>query len=131
MEKLSLQLRFALALLLGVGLAGAAPPAAPASTVAIGDLNGDGKLDLAVTNLSTAVTVLLGNGDGSFGARIDYGAGNSPNSAAISDLNGDGRLDLAVSNQGSNSVSVLLGNGDGTFAAKTDYATGVQPLCVA
>jgi hypothetical protein len=56
--------------------------------VAIGDLNGDGNPDLAVASYySEKVSVLLGNGDGTFGARTDYRTGNGPNSMAIEDLN--------------------------------------------
>ena len=57
--------------------------------VAIGDLNGDGKPDLAVANYySNTVSVLLGNGDGTFGAKTDFGTGSIPFSVAIGDLNG-------------------------------------------
>src|SRR5437870_2988509 len=86
--------------------------------VALGDLNGDGRLDLAVANVSSdSVSVLLGNGDGSFAAKVDYATAAGPYSVALGDLNGDGRLDLAVANVSSGSVIVLLGNGDGSFAA--------------
>ena len=85
-------------------------------SVATADLNADGRPDLVVANYgSGTVSVLLGNGDGTFGAKTDFGAGSDPQSVAIADLNGDGRPDLAVANWGSNTVSVLLGNGDGTF----------------
>jgi hypothetical protein len=77
------------------------------------------------------VSVLLGNGDGTFGAKTDFGTGADPNSVAIGDLNGDGKPDLAVANEPSNTVSVLLGNGDGTFGAKTDFGTGASPNSVA
>jgi hypothetical protein len=99
--------------------------------VAIGDLNGDGKPDLAVANAgSNTVSVLLGNGDGTFGAKTDYTTGSFPASVAIGDLNGDGKPDLAVASFYSNAVSVLLGNGDGTFGARRDYSTGVEPFSV-
>jgi len=64
--------------------------------------------------------VLLGSGDGTFGAKSDYGAGSFPYSLAIGDLNGDGKPDLAVANAGDTTVSVLLGNGDGAFRVKRD-----------
>ena len=104
--------------------------------VAIGDLDGDGKPDLAVAapgyvSTGPLVSVLLGNGDGTFAAKVDYRTGPGPNSVAIGDLNGDGKPDLAVANRGSNTVSVLLGNGDGTFTAKVDYGTGGDPHSVA
>jgi hypothetical protein len=100
--------------------------------VAIGNLNGDGKPDLVVANLnSITVSVLLGNGDGTFGTRTDFATGSNPLSVAIGDLNGDGKSDLATASRYSNSVSVLLGNGNGTFGVKTDFATGTQPYCAA
>jgi len=105
--------------------------------VAIGDLNRDGKPDLVTANSGTypdyagTVSVLLGHGDGSFGAKTDYSTGSSPSSVAIGDLNGDGRLDLAVANNESNTVSVLLGNGAGGFGPKTDIPAGGSPYSVA
>jgi len=74
--------------------------------------------------------VLLGNGDGTFGTKSDYGTGSSPRSVAIGDLNADGKPDLAVANALSNTVSVLLGNGDGTFGLNRDYGTGGGPYSV-
>lgn len=103
-------------------------------SVAISDLNGDGRLDLAVANfLSNNVSVLLGNGNGTFAPQVNYAAGAAPQSVAIGDLNGDGRLDLTVvnGNSPSASVSVLLGNGNGTFAPQVVYPVGVQPRSVA
>src|SRR5439155_3480396 len=80
---------------------------------------------------SNSVSVLLGNGNGTFGAQTQLGTRSAPASVAIGDLNGDGRPDLAVANLGSNSVSVLLGRGDGSFDAQVQYATGNEPLSVA
>src|SRR5207247_1003460 len=84
-------------------------------SVAVGDVNGDGKPDLAVANYnSNTVSVLLGNGNGTFQAAQNFATGATPRSAAVADLNGDGKPDLAVANYGSNTgitVSVLLGNG--------------------
>ena len=106
-------------------------------SVAIGDLNGDGKLDLATADFcwsctvgdpGNSVSVLLGNGDGTFGPRRDFVTGRGPNSVAIGDLNGDGKPDLALANEGSSTVSVLLGYGDGTFGPRHDYGqTGSNP----
>src|SRR6266571_3307218 len=101
-------------------------------SVAIGDLNGDGRPDLAVANLnSNTASVLLGNGAGGFGAKTDFATGAGSVSVAIGDLNGDGRPDLAVANASANTVSVLLGNGAGSFGAKNDFTTGANPQSVA
>jgi hypothetical protein len=61
-------------------------------SVAVGDLNCDGKLDLAVAGVG--LSVLLGNGDGTFAAQKAYGAGTFPTSVALGDVNGDGKLDV-------------------------------------
>src|SRR5437870_723568 len=72
-----------------------------AYSVTVGDFNGDGHLGLAVANrLSNTVSVLLGNGDGSFQTARPFPTGNYPNSVAVGDFNGDGHLDLAVANEG-------------------------------
>ena len=74
---------------------------------------------------------LSGNGDGTFRAAVDYGAGEQPYSIAMGDLDGDGVLDLATANSNSNNVSVLLGNGDGTFRPALYFVAGTTPLSVA
>jgi hypothetical protein len=100
--------------------------------VAIGGLNADGNPDLVTANYtSSTVSVLLGNGDGSFEAKTDFATGSGAISVAIGELDADGKLDLAVANYTSSTVSVLPGNGDGTFGAKTDFATGTKPISVA
>jgi hypothetical protein len=79
-------------------------------SVAIADLSGDGKPDLAVANYgANTVSVLLGDGAGGFGTKADFATGMGPYSVAIGDVSADGRLDVAVANQLSNTVSVLLG----------------------
>lgn len=96
------------------------------TSVAIGDLNGDGHPDLAVGFLfgnEKGVSVLLGNGDGTFRAAVTYSSGDSSGAVALADVNGDGKLDLLVIN-GGNSVGVLLGNGDGSFQPVRSYITG-------
>jgi len=94
-------------------------------SVAVGDFNGDGLPDLAVANQdSNDVSVLIGNGDGSFQVARNFPAGNIPASVAVGDFNGDGRQDLAVANQDSNDVSVLIGNGDGSFQVARNIGPG-------
>ncbi|TPK61501.1 hypothetical protein FJ930_27630 [Mesorhizobium sp. B2-4-15] len=107
-----------------------------ARAVAIADVNGDGKSDLIVTDDeysgSATISVLLGNGDGTFQPHTTFAVGGAnPISLSVDDLNDDGRLDVVVQDQGSNSVSVLFGNGDGTFQAPTLYAVGANPVWVA
>jgi hypothetical protein len=102
------------------------------ASVAVGDFNGDGKLDLVTANsLDYTVSVLLGNGGGTFGSSVSYPVGIEPQSVAIGDFNGDGKPDIVAANIGSNTVSVLLGNGDGTFGPKTDYPVGMELASVA
>jgi Chitobiase/beta-hexosaminidase C-terminal domain/FG-GAP-like repeat/FG-GAP repeat len=101
------------------------------NSVAVGDLNGDGKQDLVVTDYEdTTVFILLGNGDGTFQPAPALAVGHAPKAAAIADLNGDGIPDLAVADHFSDTVSVLLGYGDGTFRARQWFETGRNPAWV-
>jgi len=100
------------------------------SAIVAADFNGDGKLDVAVTDsVGNAVIILLGNGDGTFGAPATIPAGNGPDAIVAGDFNSDGKLDLAVANFTDGTVTLLLGNGDGTFtqAAGSPYAVGKGP----
>jgi hypothetical protein len=98
--------------------------------VSIADFNGDGKNDVAVANHGDptaqddgGVSILLGNGDGTFQAATNLVVSKNPCCVGSGDFNGDGKLDLGVLNTDS-TLSVLLGNGDGTFAPHVDYPTG-------
>jgi hypothetical protein len=97
------------------------------NSVATADFNNDGKLDLATSSYDDAtgdgsVSVLLGNGDGSFQPALTSATGPYPWSLTAGDFNADGKIDLATANQdvftdaADNDVSILLGKGDGTFA---------------
>jgi hypothetical protein len=102
----------------------------PYST-ASGDFNGDGRLDLVVANSnSSTLGVLLGNGNGTFAAAVNYAA-ISAFGVISADFNGDGKLDLAAPSYVYNNVSILLGNGNGTFAAAVTYPTGTGPTGIA
>ena len=95
-----------------------------ASSLAVGDVNGDGKPDLLVTN-TDRVGVLLGHGDGTFQTAVAYPSGGDRcHSVAVADVNGDNKLDLIVANDGA--VGVLLGNGNGTFQPVVTYGPGGQ-----
>jgi hypothetical protein len=99
--------------------------------MAVGDFNGDGKQDLAVTNVSSnSVSILLGDGSGSLGAPTSFAVGDDPVSVAVGDFNGDGKQDLAVANIGSDNVSVLLGTGTGSFTAAVNVPVGRYPYSV-
>jgi hypothetical protein len=92
-----------------------------ATSVAVADVNGDGKPDLVVANFAGNVGVLLGNGDGTFQTAVTYGTGGGDTqSVAVADVNGDGKPDLVVAGN----VGVLLGNGDGTFQTAVTYGSG-------
>ena len=111
------------------------PPAFAVGTTpaaqAVGDFNGDGKADLVVANRdSNTMSVLLGNGNGTFQPRTDYTVGTTPIGVAVGDFNGDGKADVVVANRGASSLSILLGNGDGTFQPRTDIALPLTPTAV-
>jgi hypothetical protein len=104
------------------------------TSVAVGDFNGDGNLDLAVANTySGTVSILLGDGAGNFlpAATPTVRVGYYPNSIAVGDFNNDGNLDLAVANYASGTVSILLGDGTGNFTAGATPAVGNSPYSIA
>ena len=106
-------------------------PTSDLSAVAIADLNGDGREDLVASNYNSLVTVLLGDGTGSFGPVMYFGGGYDAAAIAVGDLNGDGKLDVVTANNRSSSASVLLANGDGSLHSHVDYPTGGSPFSIA
>ncbi|QKG55827.1 VCBS repeat-containing protein [Hymenobacter sp. BRD128] len=105
--------------------------------VALGDVNNDGQLDMVVANygvgsiIGNTVSVLLGAGAGSFGAKTDFAVGNSPIAVALGDVNNDGQLDIVTANASGSSLSVLLGTGTGSFGARSDIFVSSAPFGVA
>ena len=102
------------------------------TNLVIVDLNNDMKPDLAVTNqVSNDISILLGNGDGTFQPQTLVGAGSGPYGIVAGKFNADNNYDLAVTNSGANTVSIYLGNGDGTFAAPLNFFVGASPISIA
>ncbi|MCA6408415.1 MAG: VCBS repeat-containing protein, partial [Cytophagales bacterium] len=106
-------------------------------SVSIGDLDGDGKADLALANEgSNTVSVFRNTGSAgtiSYAAKVDFAADEGSYSVSIGDLDGDGKADLAVANYNSNTVSVFRNTGSAgtiSYAAKVDFATGSGPYSV-
>ncbi len=109
------------------------------SAAAVGDFNGDGKLDIAVVNSGDAsvgenggLSILMGNGDGTFQSAMNFSAGNNPGSVAVGDFDGDGKADLAVQrlgngNNDSGDVTIFISNGDGTFKKGQVFTSVVLP----
>jgi hypothetical protein len=103
-------------------------------SLATADLNHDGKLDLVVAsayNLAGGVSVLLGNGNGTFAPAVSYPSPtvvSASNAVAIGDFNGDGKPDIAATNYDGYDVSVFIGVGDGTFKNAVNYPGSLYPV---
>jgi hypothetical protein len=96
--------------------------------IAIGDLNGDGRLDIAVANAdSDSVTLLFNSGDGHFAAPTNLPVAGNPRGIALGDFNRDGRLDIAVTRFAAAELDVLFGVGNGTFPERRSYGAPVNP----
>jgi len=108
-------------------------PTGTASAIAIGDFDADGNQDLVVANVgngSSTISILFGNGDGTFQPQVAWAVGNHPAGIVVSEFNGDGDADVAIANRDDNTISVLLGNGDGTFQPQVTYAVGNSPVAL-
>jgi hypothetical protein len=100
--------------------------------VVTGDFNRDGKMDVATVNQgSNNVSVLLGNGNGTFRPALNSPVGHSPAALLAVDLNGNNILDLVTANKSDNNITVLLGRGDGTFVSAGTFAAGASPVSLA
>lgn len=100
-----------------------------ANDIKTGDFNHDGNLDLVIALFNRqSIGVLLGNGQGSFGAETRYPTDIGPAALALGDFNRDGNLDIATANRNTNNVSILLGDGQGRFNLPTNFAVGSWPL---
>ena len=92
------------------------------------DFNGDGRLDLATANRGgNSISILIGNGNGTFKANVDYAVGASPTALSLGDFNKDGFLDIAALNSQGSSMSILLNRGDGTFKDAVAYSIAPHP----
>ncbi|MEG4583576.1 DUF4347 domain-containing protein, partial [Microcoleus sp. MON1_C5] len=105
-------------------------------SIAVGNFNTDTFLDLAVVNAnpqgaSGSVSILLGNGAGSFVVATNFNVGAIPGSVIVGNFNADSFADLAVANSLSNNVSILLGNGTGGFGAAPNFGVGQGPNSIA
>ncbi|MCY3956541.1 MAG: FG-GAP-like repeat-containing protein [Nitrospira sp.] len=109
-----------------------APVGAHPEGLTVGDFNEDGHLDIATANSdSDDVSVLLGNGNGTFRSSYSFGVGRSPMFLTTGDLNLDGTADLAVAETGAGRVLILFGKGNGFFEEPVPYPSGKGPTFLA
>ena len=102
------------------------------TSVAMGDLNRDGKPDLITADpVSGNVTLFLGTGNGKFASGVEYATGSHPGAVAVADLNGDGQSEVIIGDETKGTVSVLSINGNGTLQLKQSLATGTAPAFLA
>jgi hypothetical protein len=109
-----------------------APNAYP-NSITNADFNGDGFIDLVTANndaSTNCVSLLLGNGAGSFGSPTNYTISTTPNLIISEDFNGDSNADLAISDRTSNNVSILLGTGVGSFGTPTTFSVNSNPYTI-
>jgi hypothetical protein len=101
------------------------------TSIAAGDFNSDGSTDLLITNVSgDSLSLLLGNGDGTFQDTTTLKIGNMPRALVADDFNGDGRVDIALANAGNDEVTILIGKGDGSFNQGEKHSTHRSPLAI-
>ena len=103
------------------------------SSIAVGDFDGDGNLDLAVANKSSnTVTILRGDGSGTnfTSSTITVTSGSNPSAIVATDLDADGRLDLVVAESNNSRLDIYRGNGNGTFTFQRNVSTGNTPASI-
>ncbi|MGY3090588.1 methionine-rich copper-binding protein CopC, partial [Hymenobacter sp. UYAg731] len=100
-------------------------------SVVVGDIDGDGDLDLLTANLIGSVNIRLNNGMGVFSGNTGVAVGTTTASVALGDLDGDGDLDLVTADYSSNTASVRLNNGTGQFNNGSNPGVGTNPTSVA
>lgn len=101
------------------------------TSIAVEDLNRDGKPDLAVTNggpMSSAVSIWMGKGDGTFQKPVDYRTGKRPLGVGFADFNNDQVTDLLVMNGEMDTFTIFLGKGDGTFQPGKEAGADAGPV---